>query len=250
MDKGIRRPLSWGNVNDQDSIQAVQRAIELGINYFDTANSYGSGHSEKILGKAIEGRREEVVISTKFGDIFEEETRMWLGHDHPDGVVTPGFVKKALDASLKRLNTDYIDLYFFHWKEYDVTLAADLMLVLEGLVDENKIRYYGWSTPYTEQASVFIRGKHSTATQYNYNIFERNPDMLALCEEFNHASIARGPFAMGLLTGKYTVDSKLPENDVRGSWNLGSGRLAQQLEMLEAIREVLTRDGRTLPQAA
>jgi aryl-alcohol dehydrogenase-like predicted oxidoreductase len=250
MDGDIRRPLCWGDIDDRESIRAIRCAMELGINYFDTADSYGAGHSEEILGKAVEGRRGEVVISTKFGDLFESETRTWLGHGHPDGKMTRDYVRKACDASLRRLGTDYIDLYFFHWKEYDAGLAADLVSVLEALVDENKIRYYGWSTPYMEQASVFTKGKHCTAMQYNCNIFERNPDMLALCREHNLGSIARGPLAMGILTGKYSRDSRLPGNDVRSRWNLKEGRIAQQLEMLDAIRDILTLDGRTLPQAA
>ena len=249
MDGDTRRLLSWGNVDDKESIRAIQRALDIGINFFDTADSYGAGHSEQIFGNAIDGRRDEVVISTKFGGIFDE-TRTWLGHPHPNGRVTRDFVRKACDASLKRLGTDYIDLYFLHWKEYDAGLATDLVPVLEELVNENKIRYYGWSTPYTEQALVFTKGQHCTSMEYNYNIFERNPDMLALCREHDLSTIARGPLAMGILTGKYTRNSRIPDNDLRSRWNLKEGRIAQQLEMLEAIQGVLTRDGRTLPQAA
>lgn len=250
MDRDIRRPLCWGNVDDEQSIRAIQRAMDLGINYFDTADSYGAGHSEEVLGRAVEGRRGEVVISTKFGDLFESKTRTWLGHGHPGGRVASNYVRRACDASLRRLGTDYIDLYFFHWKEYSQVLAADLLPVLEGLVDENKIRYYGWSTPYVEQASVFTEGKHCTSMQYNYNVFERNPDMLAHCRENDLGTVARGPLAMGILTGKYTKNSRMPGNDVRSRWNMREGRIVQQLEMLEAIRGILTRDGRTLTQAA
>jgi aryl-alcohol dehydrogenase-like predicted oxidoreductase len=250
MDGDTRYPLCWGEVDDEESIRAIQRAMDLGINYFDTADSYGAGHSEEVLGKAVEGRRGEVVISTKFGDLFESDTRTWLGHDHPNGRVTREYVRKACDASLKRLSTDYIDIYFFHWKEYDSSYAIELVPVLEELVDENKIRYYGWSTPYIEQAQVFTEGRHCIAMQYNYNIFERNPEMLDLCSKHGLTTVARGPLAMGILTGKYTKNSKIPENDVRSRWNLKEGRIAQQLEMLDAIREVLTEDGRTLPQAA
>ena len=183
MDGETRRPLSWGDVDDQESIRAIRRAVDLGINFFDTADSYGAGHSEEILGKALEGGREEVVISTKFGGIFDD-TRTWLGHPHPNGIVTRDFVRKACDASLRRFGMDYIDLYFLHWKEYDPGYAVDMVPVLEELVSENKIRYYGWSTPYTEQALAFTKGKHCISMQYNYNIFERNPDMLALCREY------------------------------------------------------------------
>ena len=248
--EGTRRALCWGNISDNESIKAIRHAIDLGVNYYDTADSYGAGHSEEVLGRAIEGMREEVVVSSKFGDLFDSDTRTWYGHDHPNGKVTREYVRKACDASLKRMGTDYIDVYFFHWKEYSPTLAVELVEVLEELVDENKIRYYGWSTPYTEQAQVFAEGEHCVAMQYNYNIFERNPKMLELCRKQGLTTVARGPLAMGMLTGKYSKNSKIPENDVRGRWSLKEGRIAQQLEMLDAIRDILTEDGRTLPQAA
>ncbi len=243
-------PLSWGKVDDNESIKAVHRALELGVNFFDTADAYGCGHSEQILGKALEGQREEVVIATKFGGIFDEKTKYWFGHPHPNGVVTPEFIHKACEASLRRLNTNYIDLYQFHWKDYEPHLAENLLPVLEDLVSEGKIHYYGWSTPNPKYAHVFTKGEHCAAIQYNLNIFERNPEMEDLCDTFNLTSIARGPLAMGLLTGKFNRKSVIPEDDVRYWWNLQEGREAKQLEMLEAIREILTRDGRTLPQAA
>ena len=243
-----RHPLSYGEIDDREAIQAIRRALDLGVNFFDTADAYGCGHSERILGQAIEGQREEVIIATKFGNIYDESSRTWLGN--PDKM-TPDYIRESCEGSLKRLNTDYIDLYQCHCKEYDTKLVADLLLVLEDLINEGKIRYYGWSTPYLKQARTFVEGSHCTAIQYNYNLLERNPEMLALCQEYSQASIARGPYAMGLLTGKYNRDSKIPEDDLRNPWwDLQQGRQAKQLEMLESIREILTRDGRTLVQAA
>ncbi len=248
---GERLPLSWGKVDDKESIRTIHRALDLGITLFDTADAYGCGHSERILGQALEGRREDVIIATKFGSIFDETTKTWLGHSHPNGIITQEFLRKACEASLKRLNTDYIDLYQLHWKDYDADLATGLLPVLEDLVSEGKIRYYGWSTPDSKRLQGFVEGSHCTAIQYNYNILERNPNMLALCEKLNQASIARGPFAMGLLTGKYSKESKIAKDDLRHSWwNLQDGRQAKQLEMLEAIREIITYNGRTMVQAA
>ena len=122
--------------------------------------------------------------------------------------------------------------------------------MLDDLVDEGLIRSYGWSTPYLDRVRSFAKGAHCTAIQYNYNILERNPEMLALCKESNQASITRGPYAMGLLTGKYNKSSKMPKDDIRSGWDLQKGHLAKQLEMLDMIREILTRDGRTIAQAA
>ena len=242
-----RIALSYGQVNDNDSIRAIHRALDLGLNFFDTADAYGAGHSERILGQALKGHREEVIIATKFGGIFDETTKTWLGD--PD-LIQPGTIRTACEASLKRLNTDYIDLYLFHCKEYDANLAADILPVMETLVDDGMIRSYGWSTPYPDRARAFIEGPHCTAIEYNYNIFERNSELLMLCEKFHQASIARGPYAMGLLTGKYSKSSTMPKDDIRAGWDLQQGRQAKQLEMLELIHEILTRDGRSLVQAA
>ena len=250
LDGITRYPLSWGEVDDNESIRAIHRALDLGVTLFDTADAYGCGHSERILGQALAGRRDQVVIATKFGAVFDEETRSWLGHLHDGGVVTLEFIREACEASLRRLNTDYIDLYHFHWADYAADLAADLLPVLEDLVAEGKIRYYGWSTNDPKRARVFAKGTHCAAIQYHYNVLQRNEAMLSLCEEFNLASIARGPLAMGLLTGKFNHDTKMPEDDMRHDWDFQQGLVAEELEMLEGIRGVLTQDGRTLTQAA
>lgn len=245
-----RSPLGWGKIYDGESIKAIQKALDLGVNFFDTADSYGCGQSERILGKALEGQRENVVIATKFGDIFNEKTKTWFGHPHPNGVITPEFIQEACEKSLQRLNTDYIDLYQFHWADYDPGLAVKLLLVLEDLVAKGMIRYYGWSTNDPERARVFAEGEHCVAIQYHFNILQRNEAMLSFCEASNLASIARGPLAMGLLTGKFNHDSKMPEDDMRYDWNFQKGPFAEEMRMLEEIRDILTQDGRTLPQAA
>jgi len=249
--EGKRVPLYWGEIDDQESITSIQYAIEHGVNFFDTADSYGAGHSETILGKAIQGYRDDLVIASKFGDLFEPETKTWLGHDHPDGVVSEEYVRQALDASLKRLDTDYLDLYHFHMKKYTFEKAERLRDILEGLVEEGKIRYYGWSTPYAELAKAFTCGGHCASMQFNYNILERNPAMLELCGNNGLAAIARGPYAMGVLTGKYDRGSSFSVNDMRHNWwDLSKGKEARQIEMLDAIRDLLISDGRSLPQAA
>ena len=245
--EGKRIPLSYGQVDDKESIRAIHRAIELGVTFFDTADAYGAGHSERILGSVLKEYRDDVIISTKFGGMFDENSRVWLGD--PD-LIQPETIREACASSLKRLSTDYIDLYLFHCKEYDANLAPDVLSVLDDLVDEGLIRSYGWSTPYLDRVRSFAEGAHCTAMQYNYNILERNPEVLSFCKESNQASIARGPYAMGLLTGKYNKSSKMPKDDMRSGWDLQKGHLAKQLEMLDMIREILTRDGRTLTQAA
>jgi aryl-alcohol dehydrogenase-like predicted oxidoreductase len=238
-------PVGWGQVDDAESLRAIQRALDLGITFFDTADVYGCGHSERLLGQALAGKRDKVVIASKFGNIFDEQTRHITGED-----ASPTYIRQACEASLRRLNTDYIDLYQLHLGNYDLVKAVEVRETLEALVAEGKIRAYGWSTDNPERARLFAAGPHCTAIQQRLNIFEGNAEVLAICEEFNLASINRGPLAQGLLTGKFTADSQLPADDVRHGWNLREGNLAQRLQKLDRLRTVLTRDGRTLAQAA
>jgi aryl-alcohol dehydrogenase-like predicted oxidoreductase len=245
-------PVGWGEVDDEESIRAIQRAFDLGVNFFDTADVYGAGHSERILGRALAGIRDEVVIATKFGTLFNEETRQITGSS-----TDPAYVRQACEASLKRLGTDRIDLYQLHSGGLSIEDAAPVRDVLEDLVAEGKIRAYGWSTDDPERALFFAEGEHCTSVQHQMNVLADAPEIVELCEERNLASINRGPLAMGLLSGKYDEASKLPDNDVRGenapSWMqyFKDGKPNPVfLEKLEAIREILTADGRSLVQGA
>ena len=242
-DGGIAR--GWGEINDDEAIRAIHYALGHGITFFDTSNNYGCGHAENLLGKALAGRRDQVVIATKFGYICKENARYVIGSD-----ASAETIRHTLEGSLQRLNTDYIDLYQLHIGNLEPAEAVEVRETLEKLVAEGKIRCYGWSTNDPERARVFAEGAHCAAIQYHYNVIQRNETMLSLCEEFNLASIARGPLAMGLLTGKFNRDTKMPKDDVRYAWDFQQGREAKELEMLEAIRKVLTQDGRTLAQAA
>jgi aryl-alcohol dehydrogenase-like predicted oxidoreductase len=239
------QPKGWGRVDDAESIRALKRAAALGVTFFDTADVYGCGHSERLVGQALAGVRPHVIIATKFGMLFDETTRQTEGADG-----RPEYVRKACEASLRRLNTDYIDLYQFHANTYDPQGAVATRDALEQLVAEGKIRYYGWSTDYAERARVFAQGKHCVSIQHTLNLFERNDAVLAVCSAFGLASINRGPLAKGLLTGKFTRSSVIPQDDVRQIWNLRDGVEAEQLDKLQRLCGVLTRDGRSLTQAA
>jgi aryl-alcohol dehydrogenase-like predicted oxidoreductase len=239
------KPVGWGAVDDQQSMAAIGRALELGINFFDTSDVYGCGHSERILGQALRGRRAGVVIATKFGNLFDESTRQITGFSGD-----PAHIRQACEASLQRLQTDYIDLYQFHIGNYDLERAGEVRETLEALVVAGKIRWYGWSTDDPVRAAFFAEGEHCAAIQQRFNLFEGNREVLAICEQHNLASINRGPLAQGLLTGKFNRDSHLPADDVRSSWDFQQGEQAQRLERLAALRTMLTQDGRTLAQAA
>lgn len=238
-------PNGWGTVDDAESVRAIRRAIDLGINFLDTADVYGCGHSERLLAQALAGVRHRVVIASKFGNVFDEGTRQITGRD-----ASPDYIRGACEASLTRLGTDYLDLYQFHLGDYDPLLAADVRDTLEGLVSAGKIRAYGWSTDDPERARVFAAGAHCTSVQHRLNLFDHNDAMLGLCDEMNLASINRGPLAMGILTGKFVADSRIPADDIRSRWNLREGPQAERLRALERLRGVLTSDGRTLAQAA
>ena len=239
------RPVGWGQVDDEESVRAIRRAVDLGVTLFDTADVYGCGHSERVLGRGLDGIRDRVLIATKFGNLFDEETRHAAGRD-----VTPEGIRRSCDASLRRLRVDVIDLYQFHLGDWDPESAPDVRDVLENLVDEGKIRFYGWSTDDPARARIFAEGQHCVAIQQHFNVFSGNEETLAVCEQDGLASINRGPLAQGVLTGKFSAESTFPQDDLRRDWNFGEGDPAQQLEQLAELRDALTSDGRTLAQAA
>lgn len=238
-------PVGWGDVDDTESIRAIHRGLDLGVTFWDTANVYGTGHSERVLGVALSGQRDKAVIATKFGRVFTDGARQFVGTD-----LSPAHIRKSCEQSLVRLGTDYIDLYQLHIGDANPQYAPEIRETLEQLVQEGKIRAYAWSTDDPERARIFAEGPHCAAVQFQINLFERNDAMVALLDEYNLAGIVRGPLARGLLTGKFDVNSKLPENDVRRNWDFRQGEQATLLAKLDALREVLTRDGRTMAQAA
>jgi aryl-alcohol dehydrogenase-like predicted oxidoreductase len=245
-------PLGWGQVDDQESIRAIHRALDLGVTFFDTADVYGAGHSERVLGQAFAGRRQDVVIATKFNSTFDEATRQVIGWD-----ASPPYIRKACEGSLRRLNTDYIDLYQFHNNNYPVEQAGEVRDTLEALVQEGKIRAYGWSTDFADRAEFFAQGANCATIQFQENVLDDNPAVIDVCEKYDLAAINRGPLAMGLLTGKYTANTKPASDDVRGEkspeWMayFKDGKPNPEwLQKMEAVREILTSGGRTLAQGA
>ena len=244
--------VGWGRIDDAESQRAILGALDLGVTFFDTADVYGAGHSERVLGRALGGRRPSVVIATKFGNTFSEGNRQ-LG----EGDASPQYIRAACDASLTRLGTEYVDLYQVHLGAYEPEGAAEVRDTLEGLVTAGKIRAYGWSTDLPDRARIFAAGAHCTSVQNRLNVIEDAPEMLRLCDELRLASVNRGPLAMGLLTGKYTADSLLPADDVRGtkspSWMryFVNGRPSPEwLAKIDDLRGILTSGGRTLTQGS
>jgi aryl-alcohol dehydrogenase-like predicted oxidoreductase len=230
---GSKESVGWGQVDDAESIRAIHYALDAGINFFDTAANYGCGHSERVLAQALAGRREQVILATKFGYVVDEENR----HVSETEEVVPR-IRQECEDSLRRLQTDYIDLYRFHKDDYPPEKAPEVCNVLETLVDDGKIRWYGWSTDNPEGARVFAQGAHCTAIQHMLNMSYGVPQtlnmdqILDICEEDDLASINRTPLGMGMLTGKFKTSTTFPENDVRHGWDLQGERPGQYSSVL------------------
>jgi aryl-alcohol dehydrogenase-like predicted oxidoreductase/DNA-binding transcriptional MerR regulator len=246
----------WGETDDEESIKAIHCALEMGANLFDTAANYGCGHSERLLARALEGRRDQAVIATKFGYLVDEQAKSVSPYDgdeeHGD---VASRVREDCEASLKRLNTDYIDVYQLHIWGYDLEKSYQVRDELEELVKQGKIKCYGWSTDRPEAVEAFAEGEHCAVVQQQLNIFDGVPEILDLCDEYDLASLNRGPLGMGILTGKFSPDTTFAQNDVRkhAQWFPGfkDGKPNPAwLDALDAVRDILTSEGRTLAQGA
>jgi aryl-alcohol dehydrogenase-like predicted oxidoreductase len=238
-------------VDDDESVRAIHRALDLGATFFDTSDVYGAGHGERVLGRALAGRRDDVVLATKFGNTFDETSRQITGED-----ASPEYIRRACEASLRRLGTDRIDLYQFHLSGYDAVRAAEVREALEGLVAAGLIRAYAWSTDDPERARVFAQGEHCAAVQHELNVLSDAPELIRLCESEGLASVNRSPLAMGLLTGKFDADAQLPADDIRGKapdwlkWFRDGRPAPEWLERLETVKEILQSGGRSLAAGA
>lgn len=242
-------PAGWGDTADDESVRAIHAALEAGIDFFDTAANYGAGHSEEILGNALNGKRDRVVIATKFGHIVNEKAKTVYGDT--DQIIRN--VRSDLENSLRRLQTDYIDIYQLHEGGYDRNLALELQVILEELVSAGKIRWYGWSTDVVDSARQFASAasaEHCTSIQFRLNAFFDNPDMRQVCADFDLAGINKDPLHKGFLTGKFSSTSTFPENDIRTGTDFSDPEVVKRLKIVDEIRDILTSGGRTMAQGA
>jgi aryl-alcohol dehydrogenase-like predicted oxidoreductase len=226
----------------RDGVRQIQAAVDLGVTLFDTADNYGQGFSETVLGEALHGRRDGIVVVTKFGeDPIPDQEDPWS--------LDAGAVRRACEASLRRLQVESIDLYLLHRRDYPLERAPEMMKVLEDLVRAGMIRYYGWSTDDVERAALFARGEHCIAIEHRLNIFNDNPAMLDLCCEHDLASLNRVPLLMGVLTGRWSRETELPEGDRRAGW-FEDGEFLKVLARAQEIEPYMTVDGRSYVQGA
>jgi aryl-alcohol dehydrogenase-like predicted oxidoreductase len=250
------RPAGWSVVDDNESIHAIHKAIDLGANFFDTAANYGCGHSERILGRAVIGRRDQVIIASKFGHKVDPVNKVVSFYDKDDtDCDVANHMRHDLETSLKNLGTDYIDLYQLHIWGLSIERALLVRDMLEDFIREGLIRTYGWSTDRIDAVKAFSTLPGCSAVQQQLNIFDGNMELLALCEEMNLASINRGPLGMGILTGKFSRNTQFSDDDVRKyvDWFSGfeDGSPTQEwLDALDAVSEILTSNGRSLAQGA
>jgi len=226
----------------QKAIRQIKTAVDSGVTFFDTADSYGQGLSESILGEALQDCRNGIVVATKFGEdpMPDQEDPLLLD---------AGCVKRKCEASLRRLGFEYIDLYLLHRRDYPLERAAELMGVLEDLVRAGKIRFYGWSTDDVERARLFAGGEHCIAIEHRLNVFNDNAAMLDLCQELDLASLNRVPLLMGVLTGRWSPETKLEDGDPRAKW-FEHEDFIKVVVCAQQIEPYLTCDGRSTVQGA
>ena len=204
--------IGWGEVDDAESARAIETAFDCGGNFFDTADVYGAGHSEELLGRIFAGRRDQVVIASKGGNTTDSEG-LWAKD------FSAGFLAARVEDSLRRLNTDYIDLYQLHTprspEQLDQAFAS--AETLDRLVEQGKLRGYGISIGPVGDGVAQIRKGFGDTIQVVYNIVEGEPEekLLPLAKKKNFGIIPRVPLAYGFLTGKFTADSTFGENDHR-----------------------------------
>jgi aryl-alcohol dehydrogenase-like predicted oxidoreductase len=243
---------AYGQPDDAESTRTLHRAIDLGVNHFDTADIYGFGSNEELVGKVVAQRRDEVVLATKFGN---------RRPDDPDALARAQYVvdtsaawaKAACDASLRRLGIDTIDLYYVH-RRNPATPIEETVGAMAELVAAGKVRQLGLS----EVSPATLRAAHAVhpiaAVQLEYSLFTRDVvegEMLATCRELGVAVVAYSPVGRGLLTGTVTSRDALAANDYRRNTpRFTDENLARNLPLVEAVREVAAEIGCTPAQAA
>ncbi len=238
---------SWGPQDDSESISAIQRALELGINWIDTAAVYGLGHSEEIVGKAIKGLRDKPIIATKCERVWDKDGNIF-------GRLKKESIHSEVEASLKRLKIEVIDLYQIHWPEPDEDIE-EAWTALGDLIKEGKIRYAGVSNFNIEQLKR-VQPIHPVASfQPPYSMLERGIEkkILQYCSANNIGVVVYSPMQKGLLTGKFTRKrvENLPEDDHRRrDPRFHEPELSANLKLVEDLRSIAEKSGRTVAQLA
>jgi aryl-alcohol dehydrogenase-like predicted oxidoreductase len=236
----------YGATDEQESIATIHRALELGIFFLDTADVYGMGENEKLVGKAIAGRRDEVVLATKFGNAWDDDGKRWI-----DG--TPDYIRGAIDRSLQRLGVDHVDLYYQHRVDANTPIEETVGALAE-LVRAGKIKHIGLS----EASAETIRRAHAvhpiTALQSEYSLWTRDPEetgTLAACRELGIGFVAYSPLGRGFLAGRFSSPDDLDDGDFRKNHPRFQGdNLERNRQLAETVKAVAEEKGVTPAQVA
>lgn len=245
---GGNNPYGWGAQDDSESVASIQRGLDLGINWIDTAAGYGKGHAEEIVGRAIAGRRDELVLATKCGILWKEDGSDIYGHLKAESI------RREVEQSLGRLNVEVIDLYQIHWPLPDEDIEEGWAAVCD-LVKEGKIRYGGVSNFNVAQIER-IRSRDLVASlQPPYSMLERGieEEILSYCGANSIGVIVYSPMQAGLLTGRMTKErvANFPGDDWRkGASHFQEPALTANLQLVEGLRSIAERNGRPVSQLA
>jgi aryl-alcohol dehydrogenase-like predicted oxidoreductase len=236
----------YGTTDDAESIATIHRALDRGINFFDTADVYGTGRNEELVGRALRGRRQEMVLATKFGNVRSADGK-FLGISG-----RPEYVQQACEASLRRLGMEVIDLYYQHRVDPDVPIE-DTVGAMAELVRQGKVRFLGLS----EAAPATIRRAAKVhpiaALQTEYSLWSRDPEteIIPTCRELGIGFVPYSPLGRGFLTGKYRSEADLEENDFRRSTPRFQGEnLQRNLALVERVEKIAAENNCTAAQLA
>lgn len=237
----------WGDVQEAELIEAVHTAVDNGINFFDTADTYGLGQSEKTLGKALGSHRKEVIIGSKFG------VRVENGRTTYDN--SPEWIKTALEASLKRLGTDYIDLYQVHYRDGRTPIGT-VIETLEELKTRGYIRYYGLSNIHEDDMAELkdYAGRFvSFQDEYSLACRKNEKDIFEISDALKMTPLTWGSLGQGILTGKYDKNVKFESNDRRSRdiyVNFHGEKLLKNLEIVETMKKIANEHGKPVSAVA
>lgn len=237
----------WGDTQEKDFLDAINAAIDAGLNFFDTSDTYGLGQSEITLGKGLGNRRKDVVIQTKFG------VRYGNGKSEYDN--SPAYIQEALEKSLKNLNTDYVDVYVIHYRD-GKTPIEDVIGKMEELKQQGKIRYFGLSNYHGDEINEIMpyQGKFVCCQdEYSLACRKNEQDLINLRDGYGVTPLTWGSLGQGVLTGKYNKDSCFASNDRRSRdiyVNFHGDKLLKNLKIVEAMKPIAASHGVSLAAVA